>query len=80
VVERYLPYNNNRVLRLPISTELFAIAIKEASSLTIAPPKVLEILSHRIARYPLGDIYSSLNNGKRHKLKYRGELNNQTVQ
>ena len=76
MVERYLPCNNNRVLRLPISTELFAIAIKEASSLTIAPPKVLEILSYGIAWYPLGDIYSSLNNSERHKPEYYSELNN----
>jgi hypothetical protein len=76
MVERYLLYNNNRVLRLAISTELFAIIIKEASFLIITPLKVLKILLYKIAWYPLGDIYSSLNNSERYKLKYYGELNN----
>lgn len=76
MVEQDLPCNNNRVLRLLILTELFAIINKEASSFTIASPKGLEILSRGIAWRSLGDVYSSLNDNKRYKLKYRSELNN----
>jgi hypothetical protein len=76
MVERYLLYNNNRVLRVIISTELSAIAIKEASFLMIAPSKVLEILLYGIARCPLGDICSSLNNSERHILEDYSKLIN----
>jgi len=51
-----------------------ALVVKKTSSLPLAPPKALEVISHGIARRPLRDVCSSLNNSKRHKLECRGKL------
>src|SRR5204862_368795 len=66
IIKQYLLYNNNKILYFLILTKLFIIVIKKINFYIIAFSKILKILSHKIARYSLNNIYNNLNNNKKY--------------